>query len=101
MEVRVLYFEGCPHAQPAIDLVSRVANEIGVCVDFELVKVAGAAQAESHRFLGSPTIQVNGIDIDPTARARSDFAFSCRIYGDSGTPPREMVEAALKEGIVS
>ena len=40
----------------------------------ERITVATPAQIEKHRFLGSPTIQIGGLDIDPEARARTDFA---------------------------
>jgi len=54
--------------------------------------------AERLRFLGSPTIRVDGKDIEPAARGRTHFGMSCRMYGSSGVPPRELVEAALAEG---
>jgi hypothetical protein len=33
-------------------------------------------EARRERFLGSPTVQVNGRDIEPQARGRKDFTFS-------------------------
>jgi hypothetical protein len=53
------------------------------------------------RFLGSPTVRVDGVDVEPGAEKRRDFAFSCRIYrsedGASEQPAESWVRDALIE----
>jgi copper chaperone CopZ len=39
---------------------------------------------------------VDGVDIEPGARTRADFGFSCRTYDGRGLPPRALVEQAFK-----
>jgi hypothetical protein len=55
--------------------------------------------AESERFLGSPTVRVNGVDVDPTAAERSDFGLKCRIYRSteraSPLPPEHWIRTTL------
>ncbi len=51
--------------------------------------------AERVKFLGSPTIRVNGIDIEPTARDRRDFGVMCRRYA-GGAPSHELIRAAVQ-----
>ena len=97
MKVDVLYFAGCPHHKPAVALVRDVAADLGLEAEVEEVEVNIQADAERHRFLGSPTIQVDGLDVEPAARDRHDYAFSCRMYAGQGTPPRDMLAAALLE----
>jgi hypothetical protein len=66
-------------------------------VQVEEVEVASVEEAVSKRFLGSPTVLVNGVDIDPQARQRTDYGLSCRIYsGMSGLPPEDLLMAALQ-----
>ncbi len=97
MRARVVYFEGCPGHEPAVALLREVARDLHVDLDIEKVRVETPEEAVRERMLGSPTIQIDGVDIEPAARTRTDFAMSCRIYpGKQGLPPREMVEAALK-----
>lgn len=96
MKIEVLYLEGCPNHPPTIDLVQRVVSEHGIEAAVEAVEVRDAEDAERLRFLGSPTIRVDGKDIEPAARVRTDYSFCCRVYGGSGTPPRELVEDALE-----
>ncbi len=95
MKVNVLYFAGCPHHKPAVALVREVAAKLGLTAEIGEVEVNSQADAERHRFLGSPTIQVDGLDVEPEARDRHDYAFSCRTYDGQGTPPRDMLAAAL------
>lgn len=98
LRIQVFYFDDCPNYEPAIALIRRTAGEIGVDADIELVYIDSPESAQANRFLGSPTIHVEGIDIDPAARGRADFGVSCRRYGSSGVPSREMIVAALKTG---
>ena len=95
MIVRVLYFDGCPNHAPAVELAKSVAEKARVDATVEEVEVRNQEDAEALRFFGSPTIQVDGVDIDPEARSRSDYSFSCRMYGASGLPSRALLKAAL------
>ena len=99
MHVRVVYFEGCPNAKPAVELVREVADEIGVTITTELVRVSSVDEAQRERMHGSPTIQINGLDVDQAQRSNKACSFGCRVFGvANGLPPREMLVAALREG---
>lgn len=74
MRIQVLYFEGCPNHQPAIKLVRSLAPHATI----EPVEIKTQEGAVRMRFLGSPTIHVDGVDVEPEARARTDFGFACR-----------------------
>jgi hypothetical protein len=51
------------------------------------------------RFLGSPTIRVGGVDVDPQTAERDDYVLSCRTFrteaGVSGQPDERWVREAL------
>lgn len=99
LSVELLYFEGCPHSEATRELVERVAAQGGVEVDLRLVEVTSREEAERLRFLGSPSVRVNGRDVEPGAGDRDTFMFSCRVYrsdsGLRGTPPESWIRAAL------
>ena len=95
MKIQVLYFQGCPNHMPTVDLARQVVAEIGLDAEVEQVEVTSGDDAAEVRFLGSPTVLVDGVDIEPAARGRSDFGFSCRTYDGAGVPPREMMLAAV------
>jgi copper chaperone CopZ len=97
MKVDVLYLEGCPNHGPTVELAKRVIADLGIDALVEEVEVKGMEDAERFRFLGSPTVVVNGMDIEPGARSRTDFGFCCRTYDGRGVPPRELLEDALHD----
>jgi hypothetical protein len=97
MDIQVLYFEGCPNHAPTVALVKQAVAKLGMDVQIEEVEVKSPEDAVSKRFLGSPTVLVNGVDIDPRARQRTDYGLSCRVYsGMSGLPSEDLLMAALQ-----
>ncbi len=99
--IEILYFEGCPNHEPTRTLVERVAADLQIEAEIDLVEVPDADAASELRFLGSPTVRVNGRDVEPRATERDSFVFSCRVYrrdgGLSGQPDAGWVRDALAE----
>ena len=99
--VEILYFDGCPNHEPARDLVEQVAAELGLQAEIELVEAADTDTARRLRFLGSPSVRVDGRDVEPGADERSDFVLSCRVYrserGLVGRPEADWIRDALSE----
>jgi hypothetical protein len=97
--VEILYFEGCPNHGEARALVERLADELRLEPEVRLVEVADPDAAARLRFLGSPTVRVDGRDVEPGAEERGDFVFSCRVYrsdrGLTGQPDEAWIRAAL------
>jgi hypothetical protein len=98
--VEIFYFDGCPNHEPTRALVQRVAGELDLEPEFDLVHVPDPDAASELRFLGSPTVRVNGRDVEPGAEERRDFVFSCRVYrgkrGPSGQPDAGWIRDALE-----
>jgi hypothetical protein len=97
--IEVLYFDGCPSYMAARAMVEAVAAEMDVSPDLRLIEIETPGAVEELRFLGSPTIRVEGKDVEPGADERTEFQFACRVYrapsGFSGTPDPEWVRQAL------
>jgi hypothetical protein len=98
--VEILYFDGCPNHEPARALVDRLARELDVEPEIELVQVADPEAAAMLRFLGSPTVRVDGLDVEPGAEERRDFAFSCRIYRSDGGASEQPAESWVREALI-
>jgi hypothetical protein len=98
-QVEILYFDGCPNHEPARALVEQVAAELGLQPVIELVEIADGETATRLRFLGSPSVRVDGRDVEPGADERSDFVLSCRVYrserGLAGQPEADWIRNAL------
>jgi 3'-phosphoadenosine 5'-phosphosulfate sulfotransferase (PAPS reductase)/FAD synthetase len=76
IDVNVLYTDGCAATPQTIELVKAIATEMGIHTRVKMVLVESLEQATQLKFLGSPTVQVNGLDIDPSARANSSYGFT-------------------------
>lgn len=73
--VVVLHTEGCPATPQTIALIKECILELGIDIDLREALITTQEEAEEWRFLGSPTVQINGIDIDPSARDSKVFGF--------------------------
>ena len=97
--VEILTFDGCPNRSGAVALVDRVLAETGIAASVEVVEVPDAETAAVLHFLGSPTIRVDGQDVEPGAAERSDFVLACRLYkteaGLQGQPDARWLARAL------
>src|SRR5437588_7621844 len=95
MEIEVLYFDGCPNHGPAVQLLRDVLAEQEIQATISEVNVRDSDEAQRIGFLGSPSVRVNGVDIDPSARLSRECGMMCRTYTVNGrregTPSREMV----------
>jgi hypothetical protein len=96
MKVEIFYFEGCPNHRPASERVLSIIREEGISANVTEIEIPDQSAAKEFGFLGSPTIRVNGIDIEPASRHPSGGGFACRCY-PGGVPATEMIRAALRE----
>ena len=99
MEIELLFWAGCPSTPEAEQLLGEVLSERGMAFAVRRREVFTHDEAEALRFPGSPTIRVDGRDIDPEGAAARP-ALTCRIYRlpdgrVSPVPSREQLEEAL------
>ena len=101
MRIEIYYFDECPNHLPAVERVKEVLNEMGLTYKVAEVQISNPATAKSVGFLGSPTVRVNGLDVEPSARRSDQIGLACRTYLDGtrreGVPPKQMIRDALLE----
>lgn len=79
-EIALLFFEGRPHSDATLNRLRDVLRAEGLCeAQIQLVEIEDPDKALKLKFLGSPTVRINGEDVDPE-RNRSDFGLMCRTY---------------------
>jgi len=94
VRVDVLVFDGCPHAEAAVQLAHGVADRLGPRITVERVDVNTPERAGELGFLGSPSFRVDGADIE--GRSASTGRLCCRTYeSGAGIPPEWLLEAAV------
>ena len=100
MKVEVLYVAECPSHPAAVKPVKDVLTAEGITTEVYDVLVRDEQMAGKLRFLGSPTIRIDGRDVAGESKTVKKFALSCRLYPGSkqtGLPPAEMVHRAVLE----
>jgi len=65
MRIEVLYFQDCPNYLPALACLKTVLAQEALSAEILEVEVKDASAAKELNFFGSPTIRINGLDIDP------------------------------------
>jgi hypothetical protein len=101
MKVEIFFFSGCPNHKLAVDRIREVLLQEGASADMVEVEVRDGFTAQQLGFLGSPTIRVDGQDVEPAARTARAFGMMCRTYNHggkrAGVPPPEWIRAAVRE----
>ncbi len=100
LQIQILTIDGCPNAALAGERVAQAVASEGASADVEHVVVPTLEAARSLRFVGSPSVRINGEDVESEAQNRRDFGLTCRTYPVSGrlegAPPEELIRAALR-----
>lgn len=100
MKIEILYVESCPNHRLAMERVSQALTREGARAQIEEVEVRDQAMAESLGFPGSPTIRIDGRDIEPRS-SLGTTGLACRLYrdseaGSSGVPSLERICSAVR-----
>jgi hypothetical protein len=97
--VELLYFDGCPHYEALLQHLRQLLHFPDAGGRIQLHEIRDEQAARRERFLGSPTVRVDGHDVEPGASGRRDFGLTCRLYvtadGLRPTPLDEWVRDAL------
>jgi hypothetical protein len=98
--IEVLHVQDCPNYPRALALVQRVRAEEGIDAELRSTLITDQAAAEQACFLGSPTIRVNGRDIEPGAACNFEFVHGCRLYQSAHSlralPEQDWLRQALR-----
>ncbi len=100
LHIDFLYFEDCPSHPDALERLKAVLGEDGLDAEIKVTRVESEQQARQLRFIGSPTILVNGQDVDPPG-GDAHVALTCRVYRHengrfSPLPSKDTIRRALR-----
>jgi hypothetical protein len=99
MRVSFLYYEECPSHDLALECLREVMAEEGISREVEVFKVETEDQARELRFVGSPTIRLDGQDIDPPSNSRYILTYRAYRLEDeriSLLPSKDVIRRALR-----
>jgi hypothetical protein len=97
--IEVLYVEACPNYREALGLVERVRAQLDIDAELCTTLIHDQEAAEQARFPGSPTVRVNGHDVEPGSELPGEYSLACRLnrlkHRFAGQPEERWVREAL------
>lgn len=94
MIIEIISIPDCPNHHATVERVKAVLSSESSAVTVIERMVSNESEARDVRFAGSPTVLVNGRDLEPLAKAGTNLA--CRLYGsEGGIPSPELIECAI------
>ena len=97
MNIELLYVANCPNHAVALQRLRATLSAENLQTLVNEVLVSDAAMAQSLKFPGSPTIRINGHDVEPQSGQTASFGLMCRLYLDgSGAPSEQRLRAAIE-----
>lgn len=100
MQIQFLWWEDCPSHPAAWQRLHQALTELDVEAAIERIEVETDEEAQHWQFPGSPTILVNGMDIDPAADDLPS-RLTCRLYRtEDGRPSPLPSMAMIKRAII-
>lgn len=98
--MELLYLPECPNRGEAAELVRSVLLAEGLCAELQEVAIRDHEEVTAYAFPGSPTIRINGQDIENVPSDILGVGFACRTYlvegKAQGIPPRTWLEQAIR-----
>ena len=74
--IEILVAPGCSSHQPTKVMIEKVVEETGVQATVKEIIVTNIGQALAVKFLGSPSVRVNGIDVEPESKNQKGYGIS-------------------------
>lgn len=76
-----MWWEGCPSTERALNQLREILVELGLGdAEIRTREIRTAAQAVDTGFRGSPTVLIDGIDVNPGAEPEEPNPLTCRVY---------------------
>ena len=94
MRIELLFADGDPAAMTARQNLVEVLTEDAFETPIQMVAVSSADDAALLEMRGSPTIRIDGADIDPTWDG--PIGLDPRDYGDGPVPPKTLIRRAVE-----
>lgn len=108
IQIELLYFSDCENYRKACDVICNTIGEKGLNANIKLISVSDSDDLQSMKFGGSPTVLINGKDVEECFNQIKEIDFTkfdldalaCRVYvceTNRGCPSEEMITCALEQ----
>lgn len=112
MKIELLYLMDCPYCLKTKKLLKDVTKEFDLGIKIKEILIDSDVKAKKHKFIGSPTVRIDGKDIQeivtkqvcPACSEISGKCTTCRTYlykrKSYPFPPKKMIREAIKKFMV-
>ncbi|MFQ5788355.1 MAG: hypothetical protein ACE5H1_10305 [Thermodesulfobacteriota bacterium] len=98
-KIGILFIEGCPGVLPTAKYIKEVIAEDAIDAEISLILIETLEDARKLHFAGSPTVRINGVDIETNIKNIKDYGLRSRLYTiygkKSAYPSKDMIRDAI------
>ncbi len=73
--IEALFAPDCGSRDATLLTINKLTQEQGMKVDLTETTICSIPEAKAAKFLGSPSIRINGKDIEPESIEKTDYGF--------------------------
>ena len=84
MKIELLYVDGCSNVEQVRVLLKEAVHEQSIAEAIEEIIVSSEEMAKRLHFPGTPTIRIDGIDVEKAARGKDVASLKPRLYIRAG-----------------
>jgi hypothetical protein len=100
-KIGILFIEGCPGVLTTAEYIKEVVVEEDIDAEISLILIETSEDARQLHFTGSPTVRINGADIETNIVDIKDYGLRSRLYNidgkKAGYPSKDMIKDAIKK----
>lgn len=100
MKAELFYFDDCPSYEQAAANLKEALRLEQLPETVEMVPVTSEEDARRKRFIGSPTIRIDGVDLEGPEVENRGYGYGCRVYSSNGSfagwPSVEQIRSTLR-----
>ncbi len=100
IKIEFLFWEECPSHGPTWERLQAILKEKSLKAQVTRIEIKTEEDAKQWNFCGSPTIRIDGVDIDAKGAEVQRVGLNCRIYHTpegrvTPVPSEEMIRKAI------
>ncbi len=101
VKISIYYIEGCPGVSAVTDNIKEIIAEEAVNAEINLICIETPEEAGRLQFTGSPTVRINGRDVDSNMKTIKNYGLRSRHYFINGkksdNPSKNMIRDAINK----
>lgn len=101
IKIDILFIRGCPGYKYVKKYIEEIVTDESIYAEINLIQIEKEEDARNLHFIGSPTVRVNGEDVEKGFIDTKDYGLKSRIYYIDGKPfyypSKSMILNAIKK----